>query len=383
MKILIVGGGIGGLTTALACQHLGLDYELFEAAPEIREVGAGIWVPPNAMQVMKRLGVAEEIIKRGSLLNSISVGGPGGEKWYSLPADKVISKYGFGTVAIHRARLQSLLYESLDKNKVHTGKRLKNFERHQNGITLHFGDDTKAWGDCLIGADGLRSVVRQQLFGEGVFRYSGQTCWRGIVRFRLPDVVKGDMMELWGGQAGQRFAYSQISDDEVYYYATLATPPGGKDHPEEAKKFLHTHYNGFGPLPSAIIEAIEPQTIIRTDLFDLEPIHQWTSDNIALVGDAAHATTPNLGQGAAQAIEDAYVLVSTLKDCLADIPSALKIYQQKRIKKAHYVVNTSWKLGQMTNIRNRFGIKLRNWMIRSTPDFITEKQIHKAYQIDF
>ena len=169
----------------------------------------------------------------------------------------------------------------------------------------------------------------------------------------------------------------------MYYYATLATSAGGKDVPEEAKKFLHQYYDSFGSIPSGIIEAIDPATLIRTDLFDLQPIHQWTSQNIALVGDAAHATTPNLGQGAAQAMEDAYVLISMLKDSVKDIPAAMAAYQQKRIRKAHYIVNTSWKLGQLTNIRNPVGIRLRNWMIRTTPDFVTEKQIHKAYNIDF
>jgi 2-polyprenyl-6-methoxyphenol hydroxylase-like FAD-dependent oxidoreductase len=383
MKILIIGGGIGGLTTALACQHFNIDYEVFEAAPEIREVGAGIWVPPNAMQVMKKLGKADDILKTGRLLGSISVGGPRGEKWYSLQTSKVISRYGFGTVAIHRAHLQSRLYDSLDKNKVHPAKRLKSFEAVKHGVTAHFDDGTKASGNCLIGADGIRSVVRHQLFGNVPLRYSGQTCWRGIVKFQLPEDRKDDMIELWGKRAGQRFAFSHISENEVYYYATLATDAGGKDHVNEVKEFLHTHYDNFGPVPTNIIEAIDPSTLIRTDLFDLEPIHHWTSNNIALLGDAAHATTPNLGQGAAQAIEDAYVLVSAIKENSSDIPAALKSYQQKRIKKAHYIVNTSWQLGQLTNMRNPAAIALRNWMIRSTPDFITERQIAKAYKINF
>jgi 2-polyprenyl-6-methoxyphenol hydroxylase-like FAD-dependent oxidoreductase len=335
------------------------------------------------MQVMKKLQVADEVLKRGRLLNSISVGGPQGERWYTLQTTKVVSKYGFGTVAIHRAHLQSLLYQTLDKNKVHTGKRLKHFEQDNGNIELSFEDGTKASGNCLIGADGLRSVVRHQLFGNGALRYSGQSCWRGIAKFQLPDDRKGDMIELWGRHAGQRFAYSHISDTEVYYYATLAAPAGGKDNPGEVKDFMHDHYDSFGVIPRNIIEAIDPQTLLRTDLFDLSPIDQWTSGNTALLGDAAHATTPNLGQGAAQAIEDAYVLVSTLKAGLPNIAGSLTAYQRKRIKKAHFIVNTSWRLGQLTNVRNPIGIALRNWVIRSTPDFITERQIEKAYKIDF
>lgn len=379
MKILIAGGGIGGLTTALACQHANLDYEVYEAAPEIREIGAGIWVPPNAMQVMKKLGMADTIIKSGTWLESISVGGPRGERWYSLRSDKVIPKFGFSTVAIHRARLQGILYDALDHNKIFTGKRLKRFESSDKKVTAFFEDGTQASGDCLIGADGLRSVTRRQLFGEMPLRYSGQTCWRGVIKFQLADELKGNMIELWGKTPGQRFAYSNISEDEVYYYATLATPAGGNDDLSTIKSFLHQGYDSFGEIASKIIDHINPEAVIRTDLFDLKPINNWIQNNVALLGDAAHATTPNLGQGAAQAIEDAYVLAECLKSNKNNIPSALHAYQKKRMHRAHYIVNASWKLGQLTSIRNPIGITLRNWMLRSTPEFIARKQVERVY----
>lgn len=381
MKVLIIGGGIGGLTTALACQHFQLDYELFETAPVIREVGAGIWVPPNAMQVMSRLGVADTITQTGKLLASISVGGPDGEAWYSLLAPKVIQKFGFGTVAIHRGRLQSILLQALDRKKIHTAKKFKSFNDDRGQVTAFFEDGSSYQGNCLIGADGLRSATRFQLLGEQPLRYSGQTCWRGIVTHALPEKIKDAMFELWGTRSGQRFAYSQITEREVYYYATLATPAGGKDE-GDIQAFLHKHYDNFGSIASAIIDAIDPATVIRTDLYDLQPMKTWTKGNVALLGDAAHATTPNLGQGAAQAIEDAFVVTSSLKEH-ANIPEALQLYNKKRLRKAHHIVNTSWRFGQLTNMRNPVGIALRNWMIRSTPGFITDKQIEKAYKIDF
>lgn len=379
MKILIAGGGIGGLTTALACQHAQLDYEVYEAAPEIKEIGAGIWVPPNAMQVMKKLNLADSIIDSGTTLNSISVGGPRGECWYSIRSEKVIPKFGFSTVAIHRARLQRILYNAIDSGKIFTGKRLKRFENTGNKVTAFFKDGSHASGDCLIGADGLKSMTRRHLLGDMPLRYSGQTCWRGVIKFQLADELKGNMIELWGKSPGQRFAYSNISDDEVYYYATLATPAGGNDDLSSIRSFLHQRYDSFGEIVSKIIDQISPETVVRTDLFDLKPINNWTHHNVALLGDAAHATTPNLGQGAAQAIEDAYVLAKSLKENPNDIPSALHTYQQRRVSRTHHIVNTSWKLGQLTNIRNPVGIWLRNWMLRSTPEFISQKQVERVY----
>jgi 2-polyprenyl-6-methoxyphenol hydroxylase-like FAD-dependent oxidoreductase len=383
MKILIIGGGIGGLTTALACQHFKIDYEVFEAAPEIREVGAGIWVPPNAMQVMHRLGLSDVMKTTGKELESISVGGPTGKVWYTLHSSDVVPKFGFGTIAIHRARLQKALHAALDPSKVHTGKRLKDFTATPDKVVATFEDGSQATGNCLIGADGLKSQIRKQLFGDMPLRYSGQTCWRGIVEHQLPREVRGAMRELWGKLPGQRFAYSQITDKEVYYYGTLGTPAGETDQPGKTKNTLLRNFSSFGKTAIDIIADIDPAKVIRTDLFDLKPISTWTKENVALLGDAAHATTPNLGQGGAQAIEDAFVLVSELKDMPGNIPAAFQRYQHKRIKKAHYIVNTSWRFGQITNMRNPVGIAMRNWIIRSTPASITSKQIEKIYQVNF
>lgn len=382
MKVLIIGGGIGGLTTAVACQRFKIDFEVFEAAPAIREVGAGIWVPPNAMRVMHRLGLADAIRNAGKELETISVGGPGGDIWYSLLTSDVVRKHQFGTTAIHRARLQSILHQTLSSTKIHTGKRLISVSEDCHGVTAFFHDGSQATGDCLIGADGLRSVTRQQLFGDLPLRYSGQTCWRGVVRHKLPQEISGAMRELWGKRPGQRFAYSQITPSEVYYYGTLATPAGEKHDPDTVKAVLAQNFNSFGDIVQSIISDIDPATVIRTDLFDLKPIATWTKGNITLLGDAAHATTPNLGQGAAQAIEDAFVLASLLKET-KKISEALLQYQRKRISRAHHIVNTSWKFGQMTNMRNPIGIKMRNWAIRSTPSFITNRQIDKIYRVDF
>lgn len=383
MKVLIIGGGIGGLTTALACKHFNIDYEVFEAAPEIREVGAGIWVPPNAMEVMDRFGLSDSIARNGKQLESISVGGPGGRLWYTLHTSDVRRKFRFGTVAIHRGRLQMILYSALDPNKIHSGKRLKSFTAGANNVSATFEDGSRAVGDCLVGADGLKSQTRRQLFGEMPIRYSDQTCWRGIVKHQLPADLRGGMRELWGNKPGQRFAFSQITEDEVYYYGTLATPAGGSDHPGTIKQRLIENFGGFGKQATDIIAVIDPSTVIRTDLYDLKPINTWTDGLVALLGDAAHATTPNLGQGAAQAIEDAFVLAKQLSEQPENIPSAFQRYQEQRIKKAHYIVKTSWRFAQVTNMKNRFGIGIRNWVIRSTPANITNKQIEKAYAINF
>jgi len=383
MKILIAGGGIGGLSLALACSHFDLDYEVFEAAPQIREIGAGIWVPPNAMKVMQRLGVSDAIVQQGWPMDMANVGASETQVWQRIDSAWLKNNFGSGNVAIHRGKLQALLYHMLDSNKVHSGKRLVNLEQLNNKVTAVFEDGSRAEGDCLIGADGIHSATRKVLFGELPLRYSGQTCWRGIVDYRLPKEMQHLMYELWGKLPGQRFAYSHINANSVYYYGTMAVEPGGKDDNATIKTTLHNYFDCFGERAASIIEAIKPETIIRTDLYDLKPITNWVQGNAALLGDAAHATTPNLGQGAAQAIEDAYILAYELSKTSTTINDALLHYQAMRIKKAHYIVNTSWMIAQMGNIKNPFLASIRDFMMRYTPDFAMRARLRKAYKTNF
>lgn len=382
MKAIIIGGGIGGLTTALALQQRGIDYEVFEAAPELREVGAGIWIPTNAMNVLERLEVADKIKAAGKLMQEICVGDYRGKIWQSISASEIIPIYGNGTTTIHRGHLQALLYGELDKNKVHVNKRFTHFKEEGKEMHVFFQDGSSATGDLLLGADGIHSVVRKQLFGEVPLRYSGQTCWRASADFNLPPEFSDKMFERWGSSGGLRFAYSRMNDSQVYFYATAAATPGGKDQLGTLIKSLKIRYESFGPLAMEIIESARPGAIIRTDLYDFKPIPSWVKGRIALLGDAAHATTPNLGQGGAQAIEDAYVVAKCL-DQHAKIKKALKAYQEIRYKKAVFVVNTSWQYGKLSNMSNSTLVALRNLVMANVPKKIGEKQLEKIYKLNY
>ncbi len=162
----------------------------------------------------------------------------------------------------------------------------------------------------MIGAHSLRSVVRRALFPEVRLRYSGQTSYRGVAAFRRPDKQEGTAWEVWG--KGCRFGFSAIAEEEVYWFATLDAPPDGIDAPGEGRTQLETLSVSFpGPIP-ALIRATPPEAITRTGMYDFPPMRSWHAGRVVLVGDAAHATTPNLDQGGAQAIEDAYVLAEKL-----------------------------------------------------------------------
>src|SRR6478736_9699734 len=367
MKAIIIGAGIGGLTTAVALQQAGIDFEIYEAAPELKPVGAGIVMASNAMQVFQRLGIEKKIMKAGlEIADAFCV-----DQNFKLISDlrvkeKITPRYGIGSYAIHRGRLQQVLLEEINQKKVHLSKRLASLNQTNQKVTLSFEDGSAAEADLVIGADGIKSAVRKNIFGELPLRYSGQTCWRGMTKFTLPADNKSNTYEMWGKQKGLRFGFVPTAQDEVYYFTTFFTEPHGKDN-GQVKESLLKKYSCFGTLPTQIIEATPEANIIRSDIFDLKPIDKWWSGKVALLGDAAHATTPNLGQGGCQAVEDALVIAKCLKEN-SSIEKAFEAYQNIRYSKALHVVNTSWKFGKMTNLGNPLLQSLRNGFMRMLPE---------------
>jgi 2-polyprenyl-6-methoxyphenol hydroxylase-like FAD-dependent oxidoreductase len=380
MKINIIGGGIGGLTTAIALQQKGFSVKIYEAAPVIREVGAGLWVAANAINVFEKLGIADEIKKAGNQLETSMIADHLGRPITKVDFKKIISSYGNGTTTIHRAKLQAILMSHVEKGSIEIGKRLKTIENTEGPLSIHFEDGTISESDILIGSDGINSVVREQIFGTIPLRFSNQTCWRGIAKMRLGDIKNA--AELWGTKGGLRSSYVQINDEEVYWYITKKEKEGTKIPTLKVKKYLLDLVSEFQSEIQKVIQNSDNQSIIQNDLSDLTPLKSWHKDNIVLIGDAAHATTPNLGQGACQAIEDAYVLA----ECLAKGPSvfeAFSAYEKLRMEKANFVVKTSMQIASLNNIGGVIGYRLRNGLMRMVPASVGEKQFDYLFKLNY
>ncbi|MCC6461707.1 MAG: FAD-dependent monooxygenase [Saprospiraceae bacterium] len=380
MKILLIGGGIGGLTTAIALKQRGIDYQIFEAAPELKPVGAGIWMAPNALQELERLGLAGAVKTQGWPLQEAHITDQKGRLLSAIDSRPIEARYGHGLCAIHRGRLQQLLLNALDSDRIQLGKRLRSILQTPEMVQVTFEDGTTATGDVLIGADGIHSATRRSLFGELPLRYSGQTCWRGVARLQLPEGQRAQGHEMWGQRAGLRIGFSHIHPEEVYWYVSLATPSANQSLSND-KALLEALVAEFPDTARQVIAAADAASIIRTDLFDLKPIPAWHQGRVVLLGDAAHATTPNLGQGGSQAIEDAWVLADALAR-FSQPSEAFAHYQQVRMPKAQRIVQTSLQIGRLSNLGGRWATGVRNAVLRLTPRSINERQLDFLYRLN-
>lgn len=376
--IAIVGGGIGGLTTALSFEKMGLDYHLFEKAPALAEVGAGIWLAPNALQVFDWLGFLTEIQSLGNNIHGMSLGDLHLNPFSTATPDKVIEEFGYTTVAIHRAKLQKLLFSKIPSEKISLGKALKSYEKlSDNSLKINFEDGSSFDCNTLIGADGIHSKVRKQLFPESKTRYSGQTCWRGVASLKLDPQFRNEAFEMWG--KGVRFGFSRLSEGKVYWFAVAKSKANEKDKIDKLHSKLNEMYADFHPLVIELIKHTEQDKILRNDIIDLAPMKQWHDGNICLIGDAGHSTTPNMGQGGAQAIEDAYYLANFMTKTDSN-KSPFVNFQKARYKKVNQIVNRSWMIGKIGHWSSFTG--LRNFIFRSTPNSVMEKQLMQLYQIE-
>ena len=225
--------------------------------------------------------------------------------------------------------------------------------------------------DAVVGADGLRSIVREGLGTPGALRYSGYTAWRGIAGFDTAGLMAGESVG-----CGQRFGLVPISGNRVYWYAAANVPEGQREPPDQAKARLTAMFAAWhDPIP-ALIRVTDPAAILRNNIYDRDPADRWGSGRITLLGDAAHPMTPNLGQGACQAIEDALVLARELGQG-SDVEAALRRYEAQRLPRTRLVSIASRRAGQMFQIESPALCRMRDVMMRLMPSAVTFRSLSR------
>jgi 2-polyprenyl-6-methoxyphenol hydroxylase-like FAD-dependent oxidoreductase len=368
--ISIIGAGIGGLTLGNILKQHQYDFTIYEAAPEIKPVGAGIMMAVNAMQVFDQLGLKEKIENAGNKVHRIVIANESLQPISKTEILELEAQYNSCNVAIHRAELQRILAENLSPDAIQLNHSLQKIEKRENYI-LDFENGNHIESQIIFGADGIKSPIRNQILKTGTIRNSGQKCWRGLLDFDLPEKHHQEAFEIWG--KGKRFGFVKISDKKVYWYACVNEKSFGRSV-EIAEIF-----NDFDSLVLQLIEATASKNIICNTISDLAPIPQWYSENLCLIGDAAHATTPNMGQGACQAIEDAYIIGKLLENS-QDFNTIFKTFQSIRRKKVDYIVNTSRTIGKVSQWER--GNSLRNFLMGLIPESMNQKMAKKVIELE-
>ena len=374
MEIAIIGGGIAGLSTALALQKEGVSSVVYERANQLNEVGAGIWLQPNALKVLNRLGLKDKILESGIQLEGVDITNnqlePIKKRDTAVEDDE-----GNKIISIHRASLQHILFEALAENSVKLGYELKTFQQNEGKIDLEF-DHEALKVDCVLAADGIHSPIRKQLFPQSSLRHSGQRCWRGIASIDLPKEFHNVGREAWG--KGVRFGFSQVSENSVYWFAVAEAKRYQNVDQIKLGDHLKVMFKSFHPVVGQIIAKTNERKIISGDLMDLRRLDKWYDRNICLLGDAAHATTPNMGQGAGQGIEDAYVLAK-LYSKNQSTELLFENFEKLRREKVDYVVTNSWRFGKMAH--SNMGRMLMKTVMKMTPESVIKKQLEKLYRL--
>ena len=374
--ILIVGAGIGGLVFARALERQGLEARVFERARAFAPVGAGILVQTAALLALRTVDLEQAVLAGGREV-VLGLGlTSNGKKLQSTRMDFLKTELGAGVVAIHRARLHEILAGALERTNVLLGKDCVGFDDDGPGVTARFSDGSSERGSVLVGADGLRSAVRKGLFGDEPLRYAGYTSWRGIAP-RVPGVLDGSVAELWG--RGLRFGYAAISEREIYWFAVANAKEGERD--ADAHQAVVERFGDFtAPVP-ALIDATPKERVFRTDIHDRPPVPSWSRGRVTLLGDAAHPTTPNLGQGGCRAIEDAV----TLARCLVTgdtHEAAFSAYERLRVARTSRIVEASYGFGRIAQLDGAVSTALRNFAMRLTPASVVEKKLRDAARFE-
>ncbi|QMU27762.1 FAD-dependent monooxygenase [Adhaeribacter radiodurans] len=378
MKVAIIGAGIAGLTTAIALQQAGISCIIYEAAPAIKPLGAGLTLAANAMKALAKLGLVEEILSKGQLLKAFDILDEKGKIITQTNNAVFRSEYGADNFAIHRADLHQVLLSRISPDTVHLNKQILSFEQQQSKVTLHFSDGSTAEADYLLACDGIHSVVRKKVLPEATPRYAGYTCWRAVVN--MPHSSQTDALETWG-PAG-RFGIVPVSKGRIYYFACISvSQPNSNLKNFTISDLIPCFKKYHNPIPE-ILNQTRNEQLIWNDIYDLKPLRRFAFGNILLLGDAAHATTPNLGQGACQAIEDAVILANLWKQNTR-VEDTFAQFEKKRLARTNFVTTQSRRVGEIAQIQNPLLASLRNSVLRVLPASFQERNVKKLLDVQF
>jgi salicylate hydroxylase len=368
LKVLIVGGGIGGITAVLALRQLGIDVQLFEQAAAFGQVGAGLQVSSNAARILIKLGLGDALKRVATYPDGRDYRGwDTGERLYFTPlGKKAEAHFGAPYYAAHRAELLDVLLSGLGEQRCRLGSHVERVDQDTNGVSLTLADGTTEHGDILIGADGIHSTVRAQLFGKELPRYTGNVAWRGLVPAeQVAHLDLGSVVGVWMGPDRSIVQY-YVSAGKTFNWIGISRSPQPTRESWLAEGKIDdalAEYDGW----HSTIRTIIAQTpkVLRQALYDREPLPDWQVGRIVLMGDAAHPMMPFYAQGGAQSIEDAFVLAGCIAQGQDRPLEALSRFVQMRRPRTAWMQGLARREEELYQMNDVAAITARNDRMRS------------------
>ncbi len=360
-KILIIGGGIAGLTAMNRLEAIGFSPILAEKARSIRTDGTGILLGINAISILTKMGLADKLVQNAIKLSAMVGLDEKGGKIAANDLAYIEEKSSFGTYAILRDTLTKILLESVNQANIITGKKVVHVANEENGVKVSFEDGEIRTYDLVVGADGIHSIARKSLFGDIPLRDAKQGCWRFITE-KPQGFTQNAIFEYMG--VGKRVGYMPTDGAKLYVYVLLDSDKFDKnDIPNHTQLLEQFKFGGLWKIVSPAIT--DESKCVFNEIKDLSEIY-ITKGRVVLIGDAAHAITPNMGQGAAMGMEDADVLAEILSE-KEEIKKSLAKFEKRRYKRVKMIRDKSYILGKMAQSNSRILSTVRNTIFKTLP----------------
>ena len=352
MEIAIIGAGMGGLTTGIALKKFGHRVTIYEQTEQILPVGAAISLWSNGVKCLNYLGLTEQVAKLGGQMNDLAyIDGLNGEVMTQFSLAPLIEEVGQRPYPVSRAELQNMLMDAFGRQDIQLGKRMVSIEDKGQHVEIGFQDGSTVSAALLIGADGTHSMTRQYVLGKQVERrYAGYVNWNGLVEIS-EDLAPAQQWTTFVGE-GKRASLMPVAEHRFYFFFDVPLSAGLENQRSEYKPLLKQYFSGWCPQVQRLIDSIDEQKTNRVEIHDIEPFTQFYKGRVVILGDAAHSTTPDIGQGGCQAMEDAVYLARALQINTLGLEDALKRYQNKRNERANELLLRARKRCDVTHMKD-------------------------------
>lgn len=352
MEIAIIGAGMAGLTTGIALKKFGHQVTIYEQAEQILPVGAAISLWSNGVKCLNYLGLTDQVAKLGGQMDHLAyVDGLTGDVMTQFSLYPLIEEVGQRPYPVSRAELQNMLMDEFGREDIHLGKKMLSLKDHGENVIITFADGSEIQADVLVGADGTHSITRAYVLGEQVERrYAGYVNWNGLVEIS-DELAPADQWTTFVAE-GKRASLMPVANNRFYFFFDVPLELSLDNDRSQYQNMLKQYFTDWCPQVQTLIEHMDPQKTNRVEIHDIEPFTDFYKGRVVIVGDAAHSTTPDIGQGGCQAMEDAIYLARALQINTLGIQDSLKRYQNKRNERTGEMVLRARKRCDVTHMKD-------------------------------